>query len=210
MALGFILKELGRGKSLGRAMQNEHLARELKSLKGDVLDIGGGSGSYYRFIPPAAKITRTNIKGSDLDSIVDLNKSFPFEAGTFNAVLVINALYIAENPGKSATEMRRVLREGGTLLLATPYLMPEMREPHDYWRFTSEGLQKLCADAGFTDIRIIPVGERFSSSANLFDGAGTRIGRILFGIPALLLDALLPQKIKDAHPAPISYIVVAH
>lgn len=202
--------ELRRGKTIGRALLNVELSRVLPPLNGTGLDLGGGSGSYLRFIPDTLQLTRTDYTGEGLDALVDINEPLPYPDASFDAVLLLNALYIAIDPRAVLTEILRVLRPSGTLILATPYLMAEMREPHDYYRFTSEWLKRTLSELSYTNIRLMPIGERFTTIANLVDGFGTRIGRLLTYPFAALADSMLPRKIRTEHPAPITYMATAN
>lgn len=204
-----VWSELWRDKTIGRALLNIELSRILPTLTGSGLDLGGGSGSYLRFIPDTLKLTRTDYKGEGLDALVDINEPLPYPDASFDAVLLLNALYIATEPRALLAEILRILRPGGRLILSTPYLMAEMREPHDYFRFTSEWLERTLNELGYVHLELVPLGERFTSVANLIDGFGTRIGRMLAYPFAAMADVLLPAHIQDEHPAPIMYLTVA-
>lgn len=205
-----VWSELRRSKTIGRALLNVELSRLLPMLTGTALDLGGGSGSYLRFIPDTLRLTRTDYKGKGLDALVDINEALPYPDASFDAVLLLNALYVGTDPRAVLAEILRILRPGGQLILSTPYLMAEMREPHDYFRFTSEWLERTLTELGYMHVKLVPLGERFMSAANLIDGFGTRIGRMLAYPFAALADTLLPSKIRKEHPAPIVYIATAN
>ena len=73
----------------------------------------------------------------------------PFRAGTFDAVLCSEVLEHVAEPQVLLDEAYRVLREGGALVLTTPFLVPVHDEPRDYYRFTLHGLRHLLGKAGF-------------------------------------------------------------
>jgi hypothetical protein len=54
-----------------------------------------------------------------------------------------------------------VLTVRGRLLLIVPQEWEVHQAPHDYWRFTRHGVERLLSDAGFTDISIRPAGGFF-------------------------------------------------
>ena len=210
MALIRIYRDLLRGKSVSRALQNDALAPRLSALTGRVLDLAGGSGSYYAHLPVTLEIVRTNRDGRDGTNTVDMNAPLPYPDASFDAVLLLNALYIAPEPGATLSEIRRVLKPDGVALLTTPLIANEMREPHDYARFTSEGLGRLASEAGFAGTELVPIGERFTSALNLIAYGPLQPLAWPLMIPALALDRVMPRKLKRVHPAPWGYLSVLH
>jgi len=207
MAISFV-KQILAGKTLGRALFNEQVALHTSGLTGRVLDLGGGKGGYLQFLPKNLEVFSTDVSGTGAGQ-VDFNKPLPFQDHSFDHVFLFNALYIAENPTALMQEIKRVLRPGGSLLVASPYLQNEMREPHDYRRFTSEGLQKLFQEAGL-HATLTSYGERFSVAANLLHSFWL-LSLIRLPVYALakLFDRMIPTRVRTAHPAPIGYFCVA-
>lgn len=199
------------GKTIGRVLFNETVRRECASLSGRVLDLAGGSNpSYLPLLPASTQFVRTDKKASVGVDAVDFNKPLPYTDASFDAVLLFSALYIAEDPQKLLKEIHRILKPGGALFLASPFVANEMPEPHDYVRFTAEGLERLVARAGFRDIRIKRLGERASAAVQikhpfyLFN-----ILRAFIYPLALLVDGMIPKSTRHAHPMPIAYFVRA-
>ena len=56
-------------------------------------------------------------------------------------------------------ELRRVMRQGGWVVVTTLFAFPEHGFPDDFYRYTRNGLAGLLADAGFTDIETAYAGE---------------------------------------------------
>ena len=56
------------------------------------------------------------------------------------------------------TEVARLLRPGGCLIISAPHLVWLHNEPRDYWRFTPHGLRLLLEKAGLEPVSIQPVG----------------------------------------------------
>jgi SAM-dependent methyltransferase len=200
-----VMREIWHGKSIGRVLLNQKIKVAGASLSGKGLDLAGGSGSYYRFLPPNLSITKTNYQGDDLDTIVDFNQPLPFEDESFDFVLFFSALYIAEDPENTLREVLRIMKPGGQLLLSTPFIANEMPEPHDYYRFTAEGLERLFRTVGAKEYHIERCGERFTSAVSLLDGVFPRWLRVPACMLGLWLDRCIPKRITDAHPTPIGY-----
>jgi len=208
-----MIAEIIKGRSLGRILMNKYCEKYLGDLTGSIIDFGGGGRpSYAKYFDKDAKVTRTDYDESkNPDIVVDLNKPIELESSSFDNAILFNTIYILENPTASLKEINRILKPGGRLLLTSPFIFNEAPEPIDYWRFTSYGIEKVLRDAGFVNIEKYKMGERFSASINIINPFRKLkyLNLILFPI-ALLLDKLLPYKIKEMHPCPISYFVVAH
>lgn len=206
-----LFKETYRGKTIARTFFNFEISKHVKNIGGVVIDLGGGKNpSYERFwqIKPE-KFIRVDInKSADPDIVADLNKSLPFSDDFADAAFLFNVIYILENPGKTLLEINRVLKPEGRLFLTSPFIFNEAKEPSDYRRFTSGGLEKLLKESGFKEFSIIPVGERFSAAVYL-------ISPFLFFWPvkfifyclALIFDKLIPKKLKLKQSCPIGYFV---
>jgi len=208
-----LFKETYHGKTIARTLFNWGISKHVKNISGVVIDLGGGKNpSYERFwsIKPK-KFIRVDIdEKAEPDIIADLNKPLPFSNNYADAVFLFSVIYILEDPGRTLQEINRILKSGGKLFITSPFIFNEAREPNDYWRFTSEALEKLLKESGFNNFFIEPIGERFSAAAYL-------ISPFLFFWPvkfvfyclALFFDKLIPKKLKLKQPCPIGYFVKA-
>lgn len=122
-------------------------------LKGRVLDVGCGQKPYQSLVPASQYV------GVDIDSGVTRRlaaadvfydgRHLPFDDASFDAVLCSQVLEHVFTPDEFLREIRRVLRPGGVLLLATPFVWDEHEQPHDYGRYSSFGLKALLERNGF-------------------------------------------------------------
>lgn len=208
-----LFKETSHGKTIARTLFNLEIARQVKNVNGTVIDLGGGkSPSYERFwhINPK-KFIRVDInEKTKPDIVVDLNKLLPFSDNFADAIFLFSVIYILKNPADILKEINRILKPGGVLFLSSPFIFNEAREPNDYWRFTSEGLEKLLKDSGFEEFLIIPVGERFSAATYLISPFLLFWPvKFVFYSLASLFDKLIPKRLKSKQPCPIGYFVKA-
>jgi SAM-dependent methyltransferase len=126
-----------------------HLAR----LSGEVLDVGCGRKPYRAFVPAARYV------GLDIDSPVTRalgaadvfydGRQFPFGDASFDGVLCSQVFEHVFNPEEFLGEIHRVLRPGGQLVLAVPFVWDEHEQPHDFARYSSFGLRALLERNGF-------------------------------------------------------------
>lgn len=206
-SVSIFIRAMFRRESIYRMLFNYKVRKRCAGLEGKVLDIGSGLvPSYYRLLPKQASYTRTDFRESEEVKKLDFNQTFPFDDKLFDAILFFNALYIAEDPEKTLREIHRVLAPGGKLYLVTPFVANEMPEPHDYARFTAEGLEKLFQNSQFEVASKARFGERFSSAVYVLNPIFSFFPFNLFFYPlAILLDECIPRRVRQNHPLPLGY-----
>lgn len=84
----------------------------------------------------------------------------PYEADSFDAVVIANALHVMPEPEKALAEIRRVLKPGG-LLLAPTFVhgegsgfrlrvrLMELAGFHTYFRWSAKEFASFVTDRGF-------------------------------------------------------------
>lgn len=131
----------------------DELSRHFPSLTGDVLDVGCGN-KPYRALVPAVRYTGLDVDNAftrrvgAADVFYD-GGAFPLGDASFDAVLCSQVLEHVFTPEKFLREIGRVLRPGGTLLLAVPFMWDEHEQPHDFGRYSSFGLRALLERSDF-------------------------------------------------------------
>lgn len=206
-----LIRQTYAGKTLARILFNSQVAQNCSQICGRVLDLAsGGHSDYKSYLPESIELVKSDAFVSDgAGLIVDFNEKLPFRDGEFDAVLFFNALYIAENRIATLTEIRRILKRGGSLFLSSPLIYGEIPEPVDYCRLTYQGLDKEFRQAGYSKIQIARYGERFSAAVVLMHPffVFNSIRLIAYAL-SLVLDTLIPGKFKARHPAPCGYFCV--
>ena len=83
--------------------------------------------------------------------------ALPFEADTFDSIVLTEVLEHCEEPKRAIAQVFRVLKPGGRLLVTSPMVWPwhgiEGEYP-DYWRFTHQAWELLLRR--FVDVSIKP------------------------------------------------------
>jgi SAM-dependent methyltransferase len=202
------------GYSILRELQYAEL--EKLTLDGEVLDLGGSTASgYHELIKGSHRITAVNINpehGRDLD--FDIEKKFPLKSATYDHVLCVNTLEHVYDFGNVAKESHRVLRQGGTMIVLVPFFVQLHGSPDDYFRYTHSALRRIFQDAGFSSVKIAPLG--YGACALLFQAMGgavptflrSRTKRICVGIDRALL-SVSPRYRNFAARIPLGYSVSA-
>ncbi len=200
------------------------LAKALKRhVRGDVLDAGCGAMPYRDIIERRA----TSYDGLDIErrisgvryvcSITDMSA---VPDASYDTVLCSEVLEHVADPAAALTEIDRVLRPGGLLVLTVPFLGRLHEEPHDYYRFTRHGLAALL---GATPLEI----EEISPTGSVAGFLGHQLSTVLVGstwhiplikwfmfaanagfvvAPAIIIDRIL-RPLRDK--LPLGYVVVA-
>lgn len=129
------------------------LGRHFPRLTGDVLDVGCGNKPYRELVPAARYVgldvdTPFTRRVAAADVFYD-GRTFPLPDAAFDGVLCSQVLEHVFAPEDFLGEIARVLRPGGTLVLAVPFLWDEHEQPHDFGRYSSFGLRALLERNGF-------------------------------------------------------------
>ena len=121
-----------------------------KYISGKTLDYGAGSAKYRDIITPHTTEYKTfdMVPGAQIDIVGDaINPPFPDDS--FDTVISTQMLEHVEKPWVVAGEIRRILKPGGVCILTAPFLVPYHADPHDFFRYTKEGLESLFKNEGF-------------------------------------------------------------
>jgi SAM-dependent methyltransferase len=120
-----------------------------------VLDYGCG-GSPYRPLFGSCIYHRADLAGAeDIDFRYGADSRLPSELADYDCVLSSQVLEHVASPLSYLAECYRVLKPGGSLVVSTHGLFPDHAYPHDYWRWTVYGLQKLVEQIGFKIDRLV-------------------------------------------------------
>lgn len=149
------------------------IRRHAFELSGNLLDIGCGSKPYQSLFHVEEYV------GLDIDSensrkrgIADYfydGNTFPIESESFDSALCNQVLEHVFNPDSFLSEIHRVLKPDGKLLLTVPFVWDEHEQPFDYARYSSFGLKALLAKNGFRIIQHDKIGADVSTLFQLIN-----------------------------------------
>lgn len=145
------------------------IAAAAGSLRGRLLDVGCGSKPYRRLFHVETYVgldidSEASRRRGVADALYD-GKRFPFEDGSFDAILCNQVLEHVFNPNEFLDEIRRVLAPGGRMLLTVPFVWDEHEQPWDYARYSSFGLRALLERHG---LRVIEQHKLLDDASVLF------------------------------------------
>ena len=141
------------------------LSRLLPRCQGVVLDVGCGAQPYRALVHPDAVYQAIDYSGAlehfgyrAPDTTYFQGYRWPISDASVDAVLSTETLEHVPEPLSFLAEALRCLKPGGSILLTVPFAARWHFIPHDYWRFTPSGLERLLRNAGFTGITVFARG----------------------------------------------------
>ena len=115
-------------------------------LNGKLLDVGCGRKPYKRMMTNVTEYIGMDIENpghdhseEEIDVFYD-GKIFPFPDQHFDSVLTNQVFEHVFNPTEFLSEINRVLKPNGYLLLTVPFVWDEHEQPFDYGRYSSFGI----------------------------------------------------------------------
>jgi len=120
----------------------------LKSLGPDakICDVGAGG----RRITPDT-FTIDGFVSENTDLICDIHK-INLESDLFDCVFCTGTLEHVTDPDLVVDEIIRIARPGGIIHIEVPFIQGFHADPHDYWRWTLEGLRLFCNKKGLAEL----------------------------------------------------------
>lgn len=118
-----------------------------------IVDIGCGHKPYLPLFRPYVKrYVGVDVDPSGADVASDA-ESLPFRDESFDIAVSFQTLEHCQNPVQVIAEMRRVLKKNGHVILTTHGSWMFHPSPHDYFRWTNEGLHYLCRSFAKVEIK---------------------------------------------------------
>ena len=166
-----LFKYLLGHQSLSRYMTDNYLKKILSETHGKVLEIGASPNSPYKKWSKSKEYLLTNCdmeykkkENFKFDLAIDV-KSIDLSGNEMDFVICVSVLEHVDDPLISMDEMLRVLKPGGNLIVAVPWLYPYHEAPKDYIRFSVDWFNQFSSK---TIVKHIAVGNKFSSFANFY------------------------------------------
>lgn len=128
--------------------------KTLPSEHTSVLDVGGRI-QPYRALLPGARYIAIDLRRTPLVSVVASADQIPFPSNRFDLVFCTQVLEYVQDPGFVISEIYRVIKPGGILVLSVPSIFPRDAD-EDRWRFLPAGIRQLLS--AFSKIEIVPEG----------------------------------------------------
>jgi ubiquinone/menaquinone biosynthesis C-methylase UbiE len=144
----------------------------------NILEIGFGNGKYFpevlrklisghltgldyseTMVALASKKFRSFVMEGKLTVVQGEVSKIPYQDQTFDKIYTVNTIYFWPYPQKDIREIRRVLKEGGRLLL-TFRSREGMHEKEGFTLYSVEEVIELVESAGFREVAVVPASIR--------------------------------------------------
>jgi SAM-dependent methyltransferase len=163
-------------------LQYDYLA--LSSLSADVqrliaglpqglsraLDLGADKSPYR------AALEARGLEVKTLDVTLDTGADYQgtvestgLPDASFDVVLCTQVLEHCDDPFQGIREIRRILAPGGRAILSVPHVWFFHPHPRDHWRFTQQGLARLCQVGGLEPRLMLAQGGSLLAAAQVIN-----------------------------------------
>lgn len=151
----------------------EHLKPYMVETSGKLLDVGAGQMPWLDWVNEQTEYVGLDVEAAESfgmshneNLIYYDGQAFPFEDNSFDCCICIEVLEHTVEPDLLLNEILRVLKPGGSLMLTVPWSARRHHTPHDFQRFTLEGLKNKFGACGFSSIEVMDRGTELAVIAN--------------------------------------------
>lgn len=151
----------------------QSIVKYIPELSGSIMDFGCGS-KPYKSLFTVNEYVGVDFQGqghSHENEVIDVfydGLSLPFENNRFDGIFSSEVFEHVFNLEHMLTEINRVLKPGGKLLVTCPFAICEHEAPNDYGRYTSYGFTDLLKRNGFEIVHFEKVGTASETISQLF------------------------------------------
>ncbi|HEY9480755.1 MAG TPA: class I SAM-dependent methyltransferase [Candidatus Paceibacterota bacterium] len=174
------------------------LRRLAPHITGKILDVGCGHRPYKEVFSAASSSVgmeydtpKNRARFKEID-VWYSGGAFPLDGTSFDSVIMTEVMEHVFEPDQILSEVNRVLRPGGIVLLSAPFAWDEHEQPYDYARYSSFGFKHLLTKHGFE------VVEHIKSTADI---------RVIFQLTGCYVHKKLSW-IKSYYPRILFYVLL--
>lgn len=221
--------KVGKGTRFSSRLMIALIARNYNELlpkyaRGKLLDLGCGQVPFYQAYESLVEDVHCIDWGGSLhetihlDKEMDLNKPLDIADESYDTVILSDVLEHIAEPQQLMSEIQRVLKVGGTLIMNVPFYYFLHERPYDYFRYTEFALSHLAVKAGMEVIELKATAGVLEVMSDVFSKAvypipvvGKWIAYICFTFSWIFNKTYIGQKIsnKSSKMFPFGYVMVA-
>lgn len=127
------------------------LQEQVNSLDKDalLLDIGAGRGDFAQTYAGRKFLSLDVIPYPEVDLACDLAECVPFRENSFDMLILMNVLEHVYNFHGLLDSLFYLLKPGGSLAIAVPFMIKIHQAPFDFQRYTHYSLEQMARQHGF-------------------------------------------------------------
>ena len=133
----------------------QKIVKDLKPEKLEVLEISGNAWHKFGF------------KSYDLVNYPDFDICTNFLNKKYDLIIAEQVFEHIRRPIPAAKNVLEMLKDGGSFIITTPFLLRYHPSPLDLWRWTPDGLRVFLEESGFSVIESTGWGNKECVQANL-------------------------------------------
>ena len=149
------------GNKVGlRRIDMESVMRHFQTFDGPVLHIGSKASdidttSRWRRVFEGKQVIGVDIEdGENVDHVFDITKNISGlrkKTGIkqYSTIIAYHLLEHVKNPFETASNIEKLLKPGGRLIVSVPWVQAFHPYPDDYWRISFSGLRELFKNLDF-------------------------------------------------------------
>lgn len=132
-----------RGEPIDRYYIEKFLQENKNLIKGTCLEIGDNRytkkfGENRVFKSDVLDIDKKNKKANKIANLKNLKS---IKSNTYDCLVITHVLGMIDDYNLAISEMKRVLKKGGALLVTVSSFSPSFDIKYNFWRFTQTGAQ---------------------------------------------------------------------
>lgn len=149
-----VYQRLERGPDQGtpwRQANWQFLETQVQGLDRDaiLLDVGAGHGDFAQTYAGRKYFAVDVVPYPEVDLACDLAECIPFREGTFDMLILMNVLEHVYNFHGLLDSLFYLLKPGGSLVIAVPFMIKIHQAPFDFQRYTHYSLEQMAYQHGF-------------------------------------------------------------
>lgn len=180
-------EKLVRGPQVGTPWRKANwlfLEAQVRQLEPQaiILDVGAGRGDFADLFDQHLYYLALDVYPyPEVDIVCDLSQANPFRNECLDAVLLMNVLEHVYDPHALLASLSQMLKPGGVLIVAIPFLVKMHQVPLDFARYTHYALQRFASDHG---LEITHLEGFYDPVSVLTEGTGNLKNAVLPQLPS--------------------------
>lgn len=149
-----VYEKIERGPDLGTPWRQANWKFLQVQVQGQgrqalILDVGAGHGDFSQIFAGRRYLSVDVVPYPEIDLACDLGECVPFRPGTFDMLVLMNVLEHVYQFHELLAALHYLLKPGGSLVIAVPFMIKVHQAPFDFYRYTHYTLDRLAKQHGF-------------------------------------------------------------